>query len=91
MSSKTRRTVMVLAALATLSLPFVAHARPGRQQNRQDRQEARTEGFFTLLWERLTAPFAVFQDGTVDAPIVPPPPADPGVTTDGRSIIDPIG
>jgi hypothetical protein len=91
MSSKTRRTVIVLAALVTLSLPLVAQARQDRNQDRQDRHEARTEGFLARLWEHLTAPFAVFLDGTTDPTVPPPPPADPGASTDGRSILDPIG
>ncbi|HEX3532062.1 MAG TPA: hypothetical protein VH988_33805 [Thermoanaerobaculia bacterium] len=91
MSSKTRRTVIVLAALVTLSLPLVAQARPERNQDRQDRHGARTEGFLTRLWEHLTAPFSVFLDGTTGPTLSAPPPTDPGDTTDGRSILDPIG
>jgi len=96
MSSKTRRTVIVLATLATLitlSLPLAAQGRPDRQEDPQGRQETRTAGLFAQLWERLTAPFAVFLDGTAGStvPPPPPPPVDPGDTTDGRSIIDPIG
>ncbi len=91
MSSKTRRTVIILVTFATLSLPLVAQARPDRNQDRQDRQENRTESFFALLWEHLTAPFAVFQDSTRGTTLPPPPPAGSGDDTDGRSILDPIG
>ncbi|HEY2737803.1 MAG TPA: hypothetical protein VGK45_05320 [Thermoanaerobaculia bacterium] len=91
MSSKTRRTVIILVTFATLSLPLAVQARQDRNQDRQDRQESRTESFFALLWERLTAPFAAFQDSTSGTTLPPPPPAGSGDDTDGRSILDPIG
>jgi len=90
MSNKIRRTVIILATLVALSLPLAAQARPDRNQGRQDRQESRTERFFVLLWEHLTAPFAVFRD-TTGTTLPPPPPAGSGDDTDGRSILDPIG
>ena len=91
MSSKTRRTGIAFATLVTLALPLAAQGRPDRQQVPRVRQETPAEGLFVMLWERLTAHFGIFLDGTATSTVPPPPPATPGATTDGRSIIDPIG
>jgi hypothetical protein len=87
MSHKTRRAVIVLATLVSLALPLAAQARPDRQ-DRQERQLTRTERLIAGLWEHFKASFAVLLDGELPPP---PPPANPGETTDGRSILDPIG
>jgi|GEM_PF-3964221 len=90
MSRKIRHTFVVVATLVSLALPLTAQARPSRQ-DQQDRQQNRTERMIADLWNRLKAPFAVFLDGVTPPPVPPAPPAAPGDTTDGRSILDPIG
>ena len=89
-----RGLAVVLVVFFSLSLPLIASASPGRP----DRQESRAERFLALLWERLTAPIAALLDGAVNGaattqtdPTPPPPSTNPGSSTDGRAILDPIG
>jgi hypothetical protein len=88
MSHNVRRVLLVLTVLLSLSLPLAAQADP-------DRPEARAERFLNLVWDRLTVPFAALWNGTPEASD-PTPPAGSGTiapttTTDGRSVIDPLG
>jgi hypothetical protein len=95
MSHNARRILLVLTALLSLSLPLAAQVQSDRQP---DRGESRAERFLTLVWERLTAPFAALGIGGPEASdpaspgiVPPPPPPDAGNGTDGRSILDPLG
>jgi hypothetical protein len=91
MSSSIRRVVCVLITLLALSLPLAAQAGP-------DRGERAAQGFLSILWERLTAPFTVLwsadttdTSGQTDpaGTITPTPGSE--VLPDGRSVIDPLG
>lgn len=85
MSHNARRVLLSLTVLLSLSLPLAAQVDP-------DCQDLKAERFLTMVWERLTAPFTALWAG---APEASDPASlgteDPASTTDGRSVIDPLG
>jgi hypothetical protein len=84
-SYNVRRVLLSLTVLLSLSLPLAAQADPNRQ-------DLKAERFLALVWERLTAPFTALWAGAPDASDpASPGTGDPASTTDGRSVIDPLG
>jgi len=87
MFRRAHRIVLVLIALLSLSLPLAG-------QVRSDRDGRTGESFLSRLWQRLVSPVTALWAGDTapNADPQPVPPAtDPGVTTDGRSMVDPLG
>jgi len=91
MSHASRRPLVIVLILLSLSLPLAA-------QPRREKDGGASRGVLSVLWDHLTASLsglwssdsAAGPQGPETSPI-PPPESAPTQDLDGRSVIDPLG